>query len=389
MEQPRLHPLSSQLSRLEVAAGLVAGPRRSARPSPDAPGETARQVLESIALAALERPGPTLVAFSGGRDSSTLLAVALHAARRNGLPPPIPLTLKFPGAPETEEGVWQERVLRHLGVDDWVRRPGDFDVLGPSARKQLLRHGLLWPPNASGIAEMLQVVGEGTLLVGLFGDGVLGGWRWGRVQLALRGRASSRHLLWALHAALPVRGRAALVDARWQSNLRWLTGRAAADFRRLRVHEAAAEPARYGERWRWYLGRRYHEVLVDTYRRLAEAEPGALVLPYGEATFLRALSRDGRPAGFADRAAALRHLAGDLLPDAVIERTTKATFQGPTWGPAARAFIHDWDGSGIDHEFVDADRLAEQWRTESPHAASMLPLQAAWLARRGSELDQT
>jgi hypothetical protein len=53
-----------------------------------APGATARGVLEELISPALERP-PCVIGFSGGRDSSSLLALATHLARREGLPMPV------------------------------------------------------------------------------------------------------------------------------------------------------------------------------------------------------------------------------------------------------------------------------------------------------------
>ena len=53
-------------------------------------------------LRALRRP-PCLVSFSGGLDSSALLAVATAVARREGLDDPVPATLVVPGSPESDE----------------------------------------------------------------------------------------------------------------------------------------------------------------------------------------------------------------------------------------------------------------------------------------------
>ena len=55
-----------------------------------------RAALEAVVLRALLRP-PCLVSFSGGRDSSLVLAIASDVARRHGLPLPVPATNRFPG----------------------------------------------------------------------------------------------------------------------------------------------------------------------------------------------------------------------------------------------------------------------------------------------------
>lgn len=73
----------------------------------------------------LGRP-PCLLAFSGGRDSSALLAVAVSVAHREGLPLPIPLI--YPGVAGTDESSWQYMILDHLrsvaaGEPSVVRSP--------------------------------------------------------------------------------------------------------------------------------------------------------------------------------------------------------------------------------------------------------------------------
>ena len=104
-------------------------------------------------LPALERP-PCGVAFSGGRDSSLVLAVAVHVARREGLPEPIPITRVFPDVSESDEQLWQERVVRHLGLREWHRVTvhDELDVMGPHATAHLREHGIVWPPTIAGDA---------------------------------------------------------------------------------------------------------------------------------------------------------------------------------------------------------------------------------------------
>src|SRR4051794_22650674 len=63
--------------------------------------------LERGLLRALRRP-PCVVSFSGGRDSSAVLALAVDVARRHGLPEPVPVAMRFAGAPAADERRWQE-----------------------------------------------------------------------------------------------------------------------------------------------------------------------------------------------------------------------------------------------------------------------------------------
>jgi asparagine synthase (glutamine-hydrolysing) len=60
-------------------------------------------------------------------------------------------------------------------------------------------------------------------------------------------------------------------------------------------------------------------------------------------------------------------------------RGTLAEYGDAFWGERSRAFARDWDGSGIDHELVDSDRLRQIWSGPPWLHASTLA-QAAWLA---------
>src|SRR5690242_21596158 len=86
--------------------------------------------------------GPTFVSFSGGRDSSAVLAAATSVARREGLSLPIPVTIRASEAPESDESDWQETVVRHLGVENWIKVEIDdeLDAVGHYARRGLERH---------------------------------------------------------------------------------------------------------------------------------------------------------------------------------------------------------------------------------------------------------
>ena len=69
---------------VEVLANLLFGPDEDPAPLPEPGGLGVRGALEAAVLPALQRP-PCLVSFSGGRDSSAVLAVAADVARRHGL----------------------------------------------------------------------------------------------------------------------------------------------------------------------------------------------------------------------------------------------------------------------------------------------------------------
>jgi asparagine synthase (glutamine-hydrolysing) len=129
------------------------------------------------------------VSFSGGRDSSAVLAVATAVARREGLPAPVPVTHRFPAAAETHESEWQEQVVAHLRLDDWVRieAGGDLDCVGPVATESLRRHGLLWPCNAYFHVPILATATGGSLLTGVGGDEAFVPSTWARALDVLGG----------------------------------------------------------------------------------------------------------------------------------------------------------------------------------------------------------
>src|SRR5579875_3673871 len=91
-DQPAACPY--RLEGFELASGLVTGtvagvPRLEAGavgPGAARPGAAVRQGLEEVLLEALRRP-PVVIAFSGGRDSSGLLALAVELAGGGGEEP--------------------------------------------------------------------------------------------------------------------------------------------------------------------------------------------------------------------------------------------------------------------------------------------------------------
>ncbi len=143
------------LAPIERAAGMPLGAQAGvARLSPALLG--VRDALERAVLGALARQ-PCTVSFSGGRDSSAVLAFATYVARKHGLDEPIPLTLRFPSTPR-DESRWQELVVAHLGLREWERIEVtvELDVLGDLACVGLTEHGLLWPANARAAVRLTQ-----------------------------------------------------------------------------------------------------------------------------------------------------------------------------------------------------------------------------------------
>src|SRR5487761_457194 len=113
-------PLLYRMTPTETAWGWVTGGLPAPLPPRCRHGGSPLAAMEATILPALARP-PCVVQFSGGRDSSLVLAVAASLARREGMAPPVAFTHRFPAVPGADEDEWQELVIRHLGVADWER----------------------------------------------------------------------------------------------------------------------------------------------------------------------------------------------------------------------------------------------------------------------------
>ncbi len=77
----------------------------------------------------------------------------------------------------------------------------------------------------------------------------------------------------------------------------------------------------------------------------------------------------------------MTELVGDLLPDTLTGRSTKARFGDVFWTAPARELVAGWTGEGVDHSIVDAERLAEEWRSPAPAPHTVTLLQSVWLSR--------
>jgi asparagine synthase (glutamine-hydrolysing) len=376
------------LTRLERAAGVALGAHPMA-PLPPAPTTTARAALERVIAGFLERT-PCVVSFSGGRDSSAVLAVAAHVARRDGLPLPVPFTFRFPGKPLTEESDWQEHVIAHLGLDDWqrVELHEELDLLGDVARRCLTEIGLMWPANAYLHVPVFRAARGGTVLTGLDGDGLFGDWRWGHAQAVLHRRVAPhpRDVVRVALALAPAPLRRADYRRRGVFVPGWLSPDAGAEYTSTLLHRAAGEPRRWDRRVAWHAGARALYLAQRNLELIGARDDVRVGHPLLHPDFLAALAHEGGPAGFGDRTEAMRHLAGDLLPVETVERRSKAAFGDAVWLDEARGFVESWDGRGLDPDFVDPEPLRQAWRAEYPVFHSWTMLHEAWLVSNGHGL---
>lgn len=373
------------LTPLEVATGMVLGTTGEVahdevdRPHPRDP----LAALDSEILPALLRP-PCLVSFSGGRDSTAVLAAATSLARREGLPVPIPITNVFPAAPASDERGWQEQAVRHLGLPDWVRleHTDELDVIGPYAQRVLRAHGLVWPSNVHLHLPLLDVARGGSMLTGIGGDELFLAARQVPPPWVLSGAARARpRALFALgFAFMPRPLRRAVIARQAPVDAAWLRPRGRRAAKALMAADGAAEPRRLRERMAWWRRLRYLDIGVGAMELTARDTDVHLAHPLLARPFWRAVGAVAAPRGFASRTEGTRRLFGTLLPESIVARTSKASFQEPLWTARCREFALTWDGSGVPAEWVDAQALARHWREERPSAQTFTLLQAAWLA---------
>jgi Asparagine synthase len=378
------------LAPLEVASSIVLGDEPGVPEHLPAGGaRDAVAELERSLLRALQRP-PCLVSFSGGRDSSALLAVALRVARREGLSDPVAVTARFPGTVRTAEEGWQEQMVSHLGLSDWVRLDfGDeLDLVGPVARGLMAREALPYPSNLHLMFPMLERAHGGTFVTGLGGDQTLVPAGRPLDVLAARVRPTPRDLLRVGFAMAPRPVRRPVLRRRGMLSFPWLRREANATLGHAWLEEELRQPLRWNARLRSSWRSRY---MVLTIRRLGlmGAVAGAeCVHPFTEPGFLAALAETGGRTGFESRTAAMRALFADALPPALVSRPTKASFNEVLWNRHTREFLAGTDDGmlatalgtlGLD-EIVDLAALSRHWRGDEPLANSFLLLQACWLA---------
>jgi asparagine synthase (glutamine-hydrolysing) len=369
------------LTPLEVATGLVLGtsPRRhvaSAVPTP-------REALERSLLPALQR-APCLVSFSGGRDSSAVLAVATHVARREGLPDPIPATLRFPSAVESAESEWQEQVVEHLGLTDWIRveRTSELDCVGPVATAALARHGLLWPCNAHFHVPVIEAARGGSLLTGIGGDEMFGPSRWwyARRVLGRSVRPRPRDVLAIALAIAPPLLRRPVIRRKTRIPYPWLLPDTVAELERGLARDEAAEPFGWRGRIEWRADRRYLHVGTASLAELGRAEDVVVSHPLFGGEFISALAALPGASRYRSRQEAMDALFGDVLPAPVRSRSTKASFDGAFWHEYSRELVARWNGEGVDETLVNAELLRDEWLTETPDPRTYTLLQSVKIA---------
>lgn len=383
-----------RLTPLDIATGMAL-PHRRAGPSrvgqafamgaarPDA-ADRARAALDRAILPGLLRP-PCLVSFSGGRDSAAVLAAATSLARREGVPLPIPASNVFRSAEAANEGSYQEMLIRHLGLTEWLRLEHDqeLDLIGPYAQRVLKEHGLLWPANVHFHLPLLDAAGEGSLLTGVGGDELYSATQARRVDVVLcrQERPRPRDALTTGFALAPSCLRQHVFNRRGAVEAPWLRPEARRVTTALISHEAAVEPLRMLARVGWWHDLRYLHMGARSLDRLGARLRVRVIHPLLDHDFWQSAARAAVPAGWAHRTEGVQRLFGDLLPAGIVQRSSKANFNDVFWTERARSFAREWDGAGVPEQWVDPAGLARHWGGDGqPSAQTGTLVQAAWLA---------
>lgn len=373
-----------RMSPSEIAFGWVFG--SSTRALPRRSAGDPRSALDDAIRPALRR-GRCCVLFSGGRDSSGVLAAAVHLARREGLPLPAAVTFRPLLDPNAEESSWQEVVVKHLGVTDWERIGlyDEMDLVGPVVGAEIEQHGLLFPAGLAAHRVLYERTQGATVLTGELGDEVFDT----RRALALQNVRTRRVLrpsripsLYRELAPRPLRYRLLLRSGR--RNVRpWLTAAAAQTRARLVARDESLEPLD----WRLAIWRTIDRPAVragiDSMGWFARQFDVTLEHPLMDETFVARFAAAGGRLGYRSRREAMTTIFGSVLPAPVLARTSKAIFNASRFGAHTRAFARAWDGSGVDLALVDPDALRNEWLTERPHPSTSSLLQQAWLFNRG------
>ena len=380
---PAAFPAALRPGPLEIACGLVIEGEPHAPKLARAASAPPRVAIDDAIRRALRQP-PCLVSFSGGRDSAAILAAAAALARREGLDLPIPATHRFPGAPATHEDDWQEQVVGHLGLRDWMRITvtDELDSVGPVAQAVLRRHGVLWPFNAHLHVPLFERAAGGSLLTGVGGDELLGPQRWRAAQALLAGRVRprARHVRTVGLALAPAPARREVLARRHEIRWPWLHPHVDALINRRRADWVARTPRRWNAGVGWWWQSRTRAVLAQTLSLLAGDARTLVVQPFLEPAVLGCAAAHFGVRGPVDRTTAMRAVFGDVLPDPVLARRSKATFNEAFFSDHSRAFAGAWNGAGVDASLVDPERLAAVWTAARPDPRSFSLMQAAWLA---------
>lgn len=384
-----------RLSPIEIAMGLPRIESADVLPRAEIPAAAsgARLVLREV-LGKAMASGPVFVSFSGGRDSSAVLAAAVSVAREHGIDMPVPVTYRYPGDQDADEDEWQDLVLRHIGVTEQVvlEITDQQRLLGRLAKESMATRGLVWPASVNLDHEMLSLVSGGVLLTGEGGDELFSGRRSAPVaslrQTMLRGKRPRRRQLRAVGRALApqrvsVRATAEQIQADFAP---WLRGAAREQFIATGASHQS-EPLRWDRAIRAAAQRPLSRAVYHNLDLVARDYNVHILHPLLDPEFVSAWIGDGGRFGVTDRTAAMRQLFDEVLPEPILARSSKSFFNASRFGAGERDFARRWNGQGLDVQHIDPDVLRRTWLTAELIGRSDIALMAAWMASEGLPLE--
>ncbi len=298
------------------------------------------------------------------------------------------MTRVYPGDLAADETDWQQQVLAHIGLTEWMRIEirDELDVVGPIAGQALARHGVVFPATAFPHAFVFDRIGGGAVLTGEGGDEVFGAQRITPVTALLRRRRPlSRELGAAVVDALSWRARRQRRAARADDPARarvWLRPPTRERVAALHAADALDAPLWWDAGVRAILRQRGLQTGLRNLRAVADASGVTLVHPLLEPAFVGAVAAWGGRFGPVGRTETMRRLFADVLPAGVLQRTSKARFNSAALNAHSLAFARDWNGTGVDPVLVDVEALRSNWLSEVPHPSTLPLLQSAWLANQ-------
>ena len=281
------------------------------------------------------------------------------------------------------ENTWQELVVSHLRLPDWLKMDftSELDALGPIAQPALRRFGILTPPNWYVHQPMIQAAAGGSLLPALEATRSSGtrGELWWLVSRPPWSRLPRELARTALHA-LPKEVQLAVWASRSGSGYEWLQPETRERVRRSLLADQVLGPLAWNRALRrWCRTRQFqsHHVVLAA---LGLDYDVVVKHPFLDEEWLAVAGRTFGWAGPVDRQSTIGEHFGTLLPEALIARKDKATFDAPIFSDYTRDFVKSWDGGGLDPTMIDFPGFPRTLVHGGPDIRTQLLLQTAWAA---------
>ena len=222
------------------------------------------------------------------------------------------------------------------------------------------------------------------MLTGIGGDELFGAAQREHTADLLSGgvRRRPRDVLRVGLAVAPYGVRRMVLTRRQPIRLPWLRPRA-----QRRLHATlgawnADAPREVTRRLAWVRSSRYLDVVTAALDLTADDNDVLLLHPLLSPRLWAQVAQAAMPLGFDGRSHGMRQLFGDLLPDDICTRGSKALFDDAFWTTRTRDYVQTFDGAGVPNEWVDPVALADHWRQDRPLPNSFTLLQASWLTSR-------